>query len=101
MVAVEMHGAPAFNTYRKSAKVRNFVRDPRAAVALLDNWESPPSEAQVITGLMEETDPLPRTDGGSASAEGAVSDVPQSVTSRVQRRVDEGKRIYLRLRTAR
>ena len=99
MVAVELGGAPAFNTYRKSAKARNFERDPRAAVVLLDDWESPPSKALVVTGLMEETDSVTRGDAGSTSVEGAVTEVPQSVTTRVQRRVDEGKRIYLRLRT--
>jgi hypothetical protein len=99
MVAVEIDGAPAFNTYRKSVKTRNFARDPRAAVVLLDTWESPPSKAQFITGVLEETDAAARSDAEPASVEGAIREVPQSVTSRVQRRVDQGKRIYLRLRT--
>jgi putative heme iron utilization protein len=101
MVALEIDGAPAFNTYRKSVKTRNFVRDPRAAVVLLDNWQTPPSEAQIVTGAMEEADPLPPSDAASASVEGVIADVPQSVAARAQRRVDEGKRIFLRLRTDR
>lgn len=95
MVAHEQDGAPAFNTYRKSVKAQNFLRDPRAAVLLLDDWQVPPSTAQVVTGVMEEIDPIVRAE---APAEGGPGAVPQSVADRVQRRVAAGKRMYFRLR---
>ena len=96
MVAIERDGAPAFNTYRKSAKARNFLRDPRAAAMLLNDWQAPPSTAQMVTGIMEEVD-LPAPD---IPAERGALDVPETVSDRAQRRVAEGKRMVFRLRPA-
>jgi hypothetical protein len=99
MVAIEREGQAVFNTYRKSAKARNFQHDPRAAVVLLPDWQAAPCEAQVLTGVLEETDPIgagQADDGGTGEG---VAGVPQTVSARAQRRVDDGKRMYVRLRT--
>ncbi len=97
MVALEKDGAPAFSAYRKSVKVRNFERDPRAAVILLDDWQAPPANAQLVTGVMEEIDSLTLTSPTSQSDSETLA-VPQGVADRAQARVSEGKRLYLRLR---
>ena len=98
MVALEKDGAPVFNTYRKSVKTRNFQDDPRAAAVLLDDWSTPPSAAQVVTGVMEEIEPIDPAAASATQAAEPTLHVPDSVKDRVQRRVDAGKRIFLRLR---
>jgi hypothetical protein len=97
MAALEKGGAPVFNTYRKSAKARNFLRDSRAAVVLLENWHTPPSRAQVLTGVLEEIDAidLPPFATGVDAAE--LRGVPQRVAQRAQQRLAAGKRVYFRL----
>jgi hypothetical protein len=96
MMSLEKDGAPAFNTYRKSAKTKNLVRDPRAAVVLLDNWSVSPSTARCVTGVMEETAPIAPAAPPPDRAE--TGSVPTGVVSRVNNRVAEGKRIYLLLK---
>ncbi len=100
MVAIERDGALLFNSYRKSAKSRNFLRDPRAAAVLLDDWQAPPAAARVVTGDLEQIDggaDAPRAGEGHGEAHAA----PDYVVERVQRRVETGKRVFFRLRTER
>jgi hypothetical protein len=96
MVGLEKDGAPAFNTYRKSAKTRNLLRDPRAAVVLLDNWSVAPSSARYVIGVMEETAPIASTAPARERAE--TGSVPAGLVNRVNERVAEGKRIFLLLK---
>jgi hypothetical protein len=98
MVAIEADGETVFNTYRKSAKARNFLREPRAAVVLLPDWEAPPGEARVLKGALQETRAPDAADAAETDAGEKLQSVPQSVSDRVQRRVGEGKRMYFRLR---
>ena len=93
MVAIDLDGTIAFNTYRKSAKAQNFRRDPRAAVALLQDWQAPPHTRRNVTGFLEEMDPPATNAPGESSVE------VQDATAR--RRGNMEKRMYLRLRTER
>jgi len=102
MVGIEQDGALHFNTYRTSAKAQNFLREPRAAAVVLDDWTTPPAEAKTLAGVMHEVEPpvAPGSEaaGGEVAASGPAT-VPASVTERVQRRVSTNKRMYFRLRT--
>lgn len=95
MVALDTEKGLVFNAYRKSAKARNFLREPRASLVLLPDWRTPPSKAQMLTGSMEEiASPRPM-----AAAEGESLPVPDGVAGRAQQRMAEGKRMFFRLRT--
>lgn len=87
MVAIDLDGTIAFNTYRKSAKAQNFRRDPRAAVVILQDWQAPPHTRRIAAGVLEEMEP-PVT---SAEVQDAAA----------RRRGRMEKRMYLRLRTER
>lgn len=91
MVAIDLGGTIGFNTYRKSAKAQNFRRNPRAAVAVLQDWQTPPHTRQIVTGVLEEIEP-PVT-SGPGQAGGEVQDAI------VRRRGNMEKRMYFRLRT--
>ena len=99
MTAVMVGDEPSFNTYRKSIKVRNFLRDPRAAAALFENWTAAPATADIRKGTIVETDAPGRTDADTDAVAASLKDVPDSVKQRVQARVDAGKRIYFRLKS--
>ena len=101
MTGVMIGDEPSFNSYRKSVKVRNFLRDPRAAVVLLENWQVPPSAADIRKGVMIETSPPGQTGTAAEKVADEILAVPDSVRDRVQQRVDAGKRIYFRLKTER
>jgi hypothetical protein len=98
MTAVMVGDQPSFNSYRKSVKIRNFLRDPRAAAVLFDGWQVAPSTADMRKGFMEETPPPETPDVREEAVADSLLTVPDSVKARVQRRVDTGKRIYFRLR---
>jgi hypothetical protein len=99
MVAVESEGEIAFNTYRKSTKIRNFQRDPRAAVVLLENWRVAPSTAQLLTGsLLEVESNRAATPAAPPPAEAGGIPVSRGAAERARKRVSEGKRVLLRLR---
>ena len=98
MTAIIIEGHPAFNSYRKSVKVRNFLRDPRAAAVLLENWVASPLTADIRSGRMEETPAPEAPDPDAGAVASSLRQVPDSVKQRVQRRVDAGKRIYFHLR---
>src|ERR1700740_610318 len=92
MVAVESEGEIAFNTYRKSAKTRNFQRDPRAAVVLLDNWQVAPSSAQLLTGSLQEVESTPAaTPAPPPAAEAGGIPISRGAAERARKRVSEGK----------
>jgi hypothetical protein len=94
MVASGAESEVRFNTYRKSAKARNFLRDPRAAVVLLDDWTVPPSAAVVIAGALEPTDgPMPSPEG--------LSGVDLANLAHARKGLIEGKRMYFRLKSDR
>jgi hypothetical protein len=94
MIGRQKDGALTFNTYRKSAKARNLLRDPRAAVILLDNWSVSPSTAQFLSGVMEET----ATFEFAPPLFAETDSVPLDIVARVNSRAAEGKRICLRLK---
>ena len=96
MVAVEQDGEFVFNAYRKSAKMRNFLRDPRAAAVLLESWQTPPAAARRLAGVMEEIDGAAAAAGGDGAQ---LQAVPDRVLERVRQRVESGKRTYFRLRS--
>lgn len=87
-----------FNTYRKSAKAQNLLRDPRAAVVILDNWQVSPATALTAAGLMEEIAPADFTSGAPQTGEVKLHRAPDSVVERAAQRLASGKRMYFRLR---
>jgi hypothetical protein len=94
MTAGGADGEVRFNTYRKSAKAQNFLRDPRVAVVLLDDWTDPPSAAVVMAGALEPTGgPMPSPEGLSA--------VDLANLAHARKGLIEGKRMVFRLRSDR
>jgi hypothetical protein len=96
MHALGETGAPVFNTYRKSAKAQNLLRDPRAAVLQMDDWAASPATAELVAGVVEEIEPPAAA--GAGPGDGQAQHVPSSVSQRVAQRVTMGKRMHFRLR---
>ena len=89
-------GAMHFNTYRKSAKVRNILRHPRVAcvVTTADDDPSPFALECRGTALVLDLADIPGTILG-VDDHGEVMD--EADLARVRQNVASGKRIYLRV----
>lgn len=91
-------GHVQFNLYRTSVKARNAERDPQIAALVMRDWETLPGEAVVVQGASHfgaQAKPEPTGEPGGGGSSNI--DVGVSVTDRVAARVDEGKRVFLRL----
>ena len=99
MTALVEDEALVFNTYRKSAKARNVGRDPRLAVVLLDGY-TPSSGAGGCGFALEGEGEICRVDG-HAEQRGSGPEVAAGQRERVNERLREGKRIFIRTRLAR
>jgi PPOX class probable F420-dependent enzyme len=93
MGLIPRDGRIYFNTYRKSAKVRNIERDPRACCLAASPDDDPDFAAVAVSGragvVPAEAVPESLLTGGSSSAMGAED------LERVRARLRTGKRVYL------
>jgi PPOX class probable F420-dependent enzyme len=89
MTLIPFEGAIYFNTYRKSAKVRNLERDPRVACAVTSAddhaWVSVQGRASLVAASELPAGVL----GGSTAVMG------EEELARVRERVASGKRVYV------
>jgi PPOX class probable F420-dependent enzyme len=97
MVGLWHRGALYMNTYRKSAKARNIARDARVACVVVTGDDEPRFQGVVLRGRAEIMPPrLP-----SAEPAGPVGARPagvgEDVTTLVQMRLAEGKRVVVRV----
>lgn len=88
-------GAVYFNTYRKSAKVTNVLRDPRVSVVVIAG-SGPALEAAEGRGLarIAGADDVPSS---LLAPRGTGDTISQADLDRVRARLASGKRIYLRI----
>jgi hypothetical protein len=98
MVGMWSDGALWFNTYRKSAKVRNIERDPRVCCVVVGGTDDLARPAVVLHGhaqVMPPGTPIPRV-GGTAPAT-APAGVTGGIVRKVETRVAENRRIMVRV----
>jgi nitroimidazol reductase NimA-like FMN-containing flavoprotein (pyridoxamine 5'-phosphate oxidase superfamily) len=89
-------GVVHFNTYRKSAKVTNMLRDPRVACVLASADLASPYQALECRGTAELLDASEV--GANLISFGDTSEVMrQEDLERVRRNLTSGKRVYLRI----
>jgi nitroimidazol reductase NimA-like FMN-containing flavoprotein (pyridoxamine 5'-phosphate oxidase superfamily) len=89
-------GVVHFNTYRKSAKVTNVLRDPRVACVLASADSASPYQAVEGRGTAELLDASEV--GANLISFGDTSEVMgQEDLERVRRNLASGKRVYLRI----
>ena len=90
MTALSQDGGLVFNTYRRSAKARNVVRDARVSAIYLPPYDEPPHGVLAVSGRAEisGTEKLPQRRGQGPA-------VSSSVTQRVNERVQSGKRVMI------
>jgi PPOX class probable F420-dependent enzyme len=91
MVGLWRNGALYMNTYRKSAKVRNVLREPRVACVVTTADDDPRPRAVVIRGRAELVEAPEATPGR------APAPVTDEVVDRVRSRLAEGKRVVMRV----
>jgi len=93
MGLIPRDGSIYFNTYRKSAKVRNLERDPRVCCLAVSPDDDPHFAAVAVMGragpVPAEAVPESLLSGGSGSTMGAED------LERVRARLRTGKRVYL------
>ena len=90
MTALRQDGGLTFNTYRSSAKARNVVRDARVSAVYFPPYDEPPRGVLAVSGrgAISGAEKLPQRRGQGP----AVSD---SVSRRVNERVQSGKRVMI------
>jgi hypothetical protein len=99
MVVTRQRDVLTINAYRSSAKIRNLLRDPRAALVTLEDWQSAPSSATALSGSMELIESHPAAAPSASSPPEPAPEVPRSVRERVGNRIAQGKRVQLRFRS--
>jgi hypothetical protein len=85
-------GRVTMSTYRKSAKARNVVRDPRAACLVVNGYGKDDVRGVLVRGrgrLRQATMPAPPAVASEAPK------VPGGVAARVAERMASGKRVFL------
>lgn len=92
LTALPANGRVVFNTYRKSAKVRNTERDSRACAVILNGYAAPSVEGVVIQGRAHLPAHTRLTRSGPG---GSAPNVAGSVVERVSARLASGKRVLL------
>ncbi|MGH7822624.1 MAG: pyridoxamine 5'-phosphate oxidase family protein [Candidatus Binatia bacterium] len=106
MTAIFRDGVLYFNTYRKSAKVRNIERDPRVSCLVTTSDDDPEPRGVVLDGTAEVLpgDALPSF---AAEASPGAARLPkergvsEGVLSRIEDRLRSGKRVLVRIRPER
>ena len=98
MVGLFRDGALWMNTYRKSAKLRNLLAEPRVACVVVTDDDDPQFRGVVVRGRAEVLPPgtslaaaVPRDPGA------ARPPVSGEVTGSVEARLAEGKRVVIRI----
>jgi PPOX class probable F420-dependent enzyme len=92
MVGLWRDGALWMNTYRKSAKARNIVQQPRVACVVMTDDAAAAPRGVVLRGRAEFVDAV-----GPARADAAPAPVGREVADLVQSRLAEGKRVVVRV----
>jgi uncharacterized pyridoxamine 5'-phosphate oxidase family protein len=92
MTLIPYDGTIYFNTYRKSAKVRNIDRDPRMACLAT----SPDNGAWVAVQGLAEVVPAAQLPAGVLGG-GSTEVMGDEDLARVRERLASGKRVYLRV----
>lgn len=96
---VTADGDLLFNTYRASAKVRNLVRDPRVSCLVTTLPGDADPRWALLTGTAELLGQDEGVEAWSASMGGpAVAVRSPEVGATVQARLDDGRRVVVRLR---
>ena len=94
MTALVDRGALVFNTYRKSAKARNVTRDPRLAALLIDGYEL--RDLDRVRGFALQGKGSIETTPPSVGRRAGGPQVSRAQAQRVQQRLAEGKRVFIR-----
>jgi hypothetical protein len=99
MTGVFARGQLAFSTYRKAAKTRNALRDPRTCSLALEGYGGAGARAVVYRGPARalEGEPAAELLGGGGAAAGPVTG---GVSGRATARLAEGKRVVLAVEPA-
>jgi nitroimidazol reductase NimA-like FMN-containing flavoprotein (pyridoxamine 5'-phosphate oxidase superfamily) len=98
MVGLWADGALWFNTYRKSAKVKNIERDPRVCCLVTTNDHGGGAPAVLVHGTAAVVDSgSPSGAGNRATQSGDLGTVPAQVIGTVQERLASGKRVMVRV----
>ena len=97
MVAFWRDGALWMNTYRKSAKVRNLLAEPRVACVVVTDDADPRFRGVVLRGRAETVGADAAHVGGDQPSGGRPPGVGQEVSDLVRSRLAEGKRIFVRI----
>ncbi|MBM4406373.1 MAG: hypothetical protein FJ039_09380 [Chloroflexi bacterium] len=94
MLCLIGEGRIQFSTYRKSAKVQNFQRDPTVACLATTRYDDPSFKAAIVRGQarLREGLELPTRETPETS-----SWVSKGVSSRSKERLASGKRILLEI----
>ena len=97
MVGLWHRGALYMNTYRKSAKARNIARDARVACVVVTGDDEPRFRGVVFRGRAEVMPPRSPSAERTEPAGQRPPGVGDEVTSLVQMRLAEGKRVVVRI----
>jgi len=99
MTGVFARSELAFSTYRKAAKTRNALRDPRTCSVALEGYDGAGSCAVVYRGPARALEGAEAAEilGGTSAAAGSVSG---GVAGRATARLAEGKRVVLAVEPA-
>jgi hypothetical protein len=100
MTGIYRDGALYMNTYRKSVKARNLMRDERVC-CLVTSGENEAEERTVLIEGKAEVLPVGSTFPGLArrpeSGAGGIRGVSAGMSARTQERLNTGKRIVVRV----
>lgn len=102
MTAIFRGGVLYFNTYRRSAKVKNIERDPRVSCLVTTMDDDPEPRGVVLDGTAEilPGDALPSFAAGSSPGAARLPKergVSEGVLSRIEERLRSGKRVLVRI----
>jgi len=98
MVGLFRDGALWMNTYRKSAKLRNLLAEPRVACVVVTDDDDPQFRGVVLRGRAEVLPPgTPLATAVPRDPDAARPPVGREVTEAVRARLAEGKRVAIRI----
>jgi hypothetical protein len=99
MVGLYRDGALYLNTYRKSAKARNLMLEPRVACVVVTDDDDAQFRGVVVRGRAEvaPTDTLRAAPDREGAGQVRPPGVGREVVGLVQSRLAEGKRILVRV----
>ncbi|MGH7896928.1 MAG: pyridoxamine 5'-phosphate oxidase family protein [Candidatus Binatia bacterium] len=102
MTAIFWRGALYFNTYRKSAKVRNLERDPRVSCLVTTADDDPEPRGVVLDGTAEilageASASFSARDSAGANRLPGEKDIAEGLLSRIGDRLRSGKRVLVKI----